>query len=166
MKHTKTANIISAARIPLSLSLLLMPPDSAAFHTVYALCGISDIADGYIARKTGTESEFGSRLDSVADAVFVLSCFIKLLPKCSFKPYIWAWISLIAAAKLTALFIVCACEKKLVMPHTVLNKITGLLLFAFGIICFKINMNAAVIPVCTAASFAAIEELTSLKNHA
>ncbi len=36
--------------------------------------------DGTVARKTGTESEFGSKLDSTADLMFVTVCLLKLLP--------------------------------------------------------------------------------------
>ncbi|MBR2256105.1 MAG: CDP-alcohol phosphatidyltransferase family protein [Blautia sp.] len=38
------------------------------------------MADGIIARKTNTVSEFGSRFDSIADFVFVAVCLIKILP--------------------------------------------------------------------------------------
>lgn len=165
MKHSETANIISAARIPLSLSLLLMSPTGTAFHTVYTLCGLSDIADGCIARRIGTESEFGAKLDSIADTVFVLVCFIKLLPRCNFKAYIWLWIALIAAVKSASIILGYMREKKLVMPHTTANKVTGLLLFAFGLLLFKFDMNCAAIPVCIAASFAAVQELKLQTKH-
>ena len=36
--------------------------------------------DGTIARKTGAVSNFGSRLDTIADFVFMLVCSIKILP--------------------------------------------------------------------------------------
>jgi phosphatidylglycerophosphate synthase len=42
--------------------------------TVISLCGAaSDILDGYIARWTGTSSQFGRWLDSTADITFILS---------------------------------------------------------------------------------------------
>lgn len=165
MAKIGTANIISGARIPLSLSLLLLPPEGSAFCTVYALCGLSDIADGYIARKTGTESELGSKLDSIADAVFVLSCFIKLFPKLSFKPYIRLWIALIAAIKVLSLILAYAKDKKLSLPHTAANKITGLMLFVFGLLLPVYDMGFAAIPICTAASIAALQELILHTKH-
>lgn len=36
--------------------------------------------DGAVARKTGSVSKFGSKLDSVADFVFIVVCLIKILP--------------------------------------------------------------------------------------
>lgn len=164
MKKAGTANIISGARIPLSLSLFLLP-EGAAFHTVYALCGLSDIADGYVARKSGTESEFGSRLDSLADAVFVLVCLIKFFPKLNFKPYIWLWIVLIAAIKLLSLVLGCIRDGKLSVPHTMANKITGLMLFIYGFVFSFVDMSIAAIPICAAASFAAVQELIIRTKH-
>ena len=36
--------------------------------------------DGTVARKTGAGSQFGARLDTVSDFVFVVVCSIKILP--------------------------------------------------------------------------------------
>ncbi len=47
---------------------------------MYIIAGIADMADGAVARRTGTVSEFGSRLDTAADTVFAAVCLIKLLP--------------------------------------------------------------------------------------
>ena len=46
----------------------------------YIYCGISDILDGFIARKTKNESEIGAKLDSVSDIIFVVVAMIKILP--------------------------------------------------------------------------------------
>ena len=53
---------------------------SPAFYSFYIVAGVSDMIDGIVARKTGTASEFGSKLDTVADIVFVAVCLIKMLP--------------------------------------------------------------------------------------
>lgn len=65
------ANIITAVRIVCSIALLFFPGFSPAFYTLYIVAGISDILDGTVARKTGTISEFGSKLDTVADFVLI-----------------------------------------------------------------------------------------------
>ena len=159
------ANIISGARIPLSLSLFLLPTEGIAFRSIYALCGLSDIADGYIARKSGTETELGSKLDSAADAVFVLTCFIKLFPRLSFKPYVWYWIALIAAMKIFSLILAYTKDKKFSIPHTTANKITGLMLFIFGFLIPVYDASFAAVPICAVATFAALQELIINKNH-
>ena len=51
-----TANYITTGRIGLALSLFFVPPLTISFYIVYLLCGLSDMADGFIARKTHTES--------------------------------------------------------------------------------------------------------------
>ena len=56
---------------------------SPAFYSFYIVAGVSDMIDGIVARKTGTASEFGSKLDTVADIVFVAVCLIKMLPAIS-----------------------------------------------------------------------------------
>ena len=74
------ANIITGIRIVLSVLLLFFPAFSPAFFVLYIAAGASDMIDGAVARKTGTVSEFGSRLDTAADIVFAAVCLIKLLP--------------------------------------------------------------------------------------
>ena len=60
------ANIITGSRVAFSLPLLLIPLSSAWFYLLYLFCGITDMIDGTIARKTGTVSQFGARLDTGA----------------------------------------------------------------------------------------------------
>lgn len=73
-------NIISALRIPGAICLLFIDPASVSFWAIYGLCGISDMLDGYLARKLHAESKTGAVLDSVADLCFVACCAIRLLP--------------------------------------------------------------------------------------
>lgn len=70
------ANIVTISRILSSIGLLLCPVFSTVFYIVYLFCGITDMADGTIARKTKSVSELGARLDTVADSVFVAVCFV------------------------------------------------------------------------------------------
>ena len=73
-------NIISALRILGAASLLLFNLQGTAFWVFYGLCGLSDMLDGYLARKLHAESKTGAVLDSVADICFVACCAIRLLP--------------------------------------------------------------------------------------
>ena len=74
------ANVITGIRILVSAALLLCPVFSPIFYAMYLIAGLSDMADGIVARKTNSVSEFGSRFDSIADFVFVAVCLIKILP--------------------------------------------------------------------------------------
>ena len=101
MKLTKhIANIITSCRMLCSMGILVFPAFSPEFYTMYFLCGFSDMIDGTIARKTNTVSEFGSKLDTVADFVFVVVCLIKLLPMIYIPVWLWIWISAIAVIKI------------------------------------------------------------------
>ena len=53
---------------------------SVVFWLIYGFCGISDIADGWLARKLKCVTKTGALLDSVADICFVACCAWKLLP--------------------------------------------------------------------------------------
>ena len=84
------ANIITGSRIVLSLPLLLIPLTSAWFCVIYLLCGLSDMIDGTVARRTNSESEFGARLDTVSDFVFMSVALIKFVPHLHIP--VWLWI--------------------------------------------------------------------------
>ena len=78
MKHI--ANILTSCRIFGSILLLFFPAFSVDFYITYLLCGVSDMIDGTIARKTNSASKFGSQQDTIADFVFVVVSLIKMLP--------------------------------------------------------------------------------------
>ena len=61
-------NIITLLRIAGSLGLLLCDVMGVAYWIIYGLCGISDIADGWLARKLKCVTKTGALLDSVADS--------------------------------------------------------------------------------------------------
>ena len=61
------ANTITFFRIAASIVLLSCPVFSPAFYTLYIAAGLSDMLDGYVARKSNTDSRFGARLDTIAD---------------------------------------------------------------------------------------------------
>lgn len=63
------ANIITSIRIILSIIMFFLFPYPWAFFSLYIIGGLTDVLDGYIARKTNTKSEFGAKLDSIADIV-------------------------------------------------------------------------------------------------
>lgn len=86
------ANIITGIRIVLSVALLFCPALSPRFYALYIAAGFSDMIDGAVARKTGTVSEFGSKLDTIADIVFVAVCLIELLPVLHVPVWLYEWV--------------------------------------------------------------------------
>ena len=93
------ANAISIIRIPASIALLFCRAFSPAFYVFYIAAGLSDMLDGFVARKTDTASKLGARLDTIADFVFVVVCLIKLLPVLRIPAWLYGWIGIIALIK-------------------------------------------------------------------
>ena len=114
--------------------------------------------DGTIARKTNTVSSIGSKLDTIADFVFMAVCAVKLLPKMNIPVWLWIWIAAIAIVKFTNIIWGFIQRKKLVDYHTFLNKTTGLLLFFLPLTLQFIVPTYSFAVVCTIATIAAIQE--------
>ena len=152
------ANIITASRILLSVVLLLLPVLGTGFCITYLLCGVTDMIDGTIARKTGAISEFGARLDTVADFIFLSVSLVKFLPAVSIPQWLWVWIAFVGVVKIGNLIAGFVRTKTLVFLHTVMNKITGFLLFLLPLTFPVIDPKYSIIPVCAVASIAAIQE--------
>ena len=153
------ANIITASRIVLSLPLLFLPLSSAWFYALYLLCGLSDMVDGTVARRMGSASEFGARLDTVSDFVFMIVALIKFVPYLNIPTWLWIWIGVIAMMKLGNATWGFVRTKKLISPHTVLNKVTGLLLLLLPMIISFIEPTYTLPFVCAVATAAAIHEV-------
>ncbi len=114
--------------------------------------------DGTVARKTNTVSAFGTKLDTIADIVFVAVCLIKLLPILDIPVWLWIWIAAIALIKVINMISGYVTQKKWIAPHTVMNKVTGALCFLLPLTLSFIDLKYSAIVVCAAATFAAIQE--------
>ena len=152
------ANIITGSRIVFSLLLLFIPLSSALFYIFYLFCGLTDMIDGTVARKTGVVSNFGAKLDTASDFVFMAVCVVKLFPKINISVWLWIWIAIIAIVKVINIVMGFIRRKKLVALHTFLNKITGLLLFLLPLTLQFILPTYSFAVVCTIATIAAIQE--------
>ena len=152
------ANIITGSRIIFSLTLLVIPLSSAWFYVLYLFCGLTDMIDGAIARKMNAVSSFGSKLDTAADFIFMAVCAVKILPIIYLPVLLWIWIAVIAIIKFANIVFGFIRIKKLVDYHTVLNKITGLLLFLLPLTLQYIESTYSFAIVCIMATIAAIQE--------
>ena len=153
------ANIITGSRIAFSLPLLFIPLSSAWFYVFYLLCGFTDMVDGTVARRTNSASELGARLDTVSDFVFMSVALIKFVPHLHIPVWLWIWIGIIAMIKLGNVVWGFVRTKKLISPHTVLNKVTGLLLFLLPVTISFVDLTYTLPIVCTIATVAAIHEV-------
>ena len=154
----RIADLITAVRILCSAALLFCPAFSLSFYILYLAAGLSDMIDGSVARNTGTASEFGAKLDTAADFVFVAVCLWKLLPGLAVPLWLWIWIALIALIKMVNIISGYVIRKKYVAIHTVMNKVTSILLFILPLTLSVAELKYSAPLVCMAATFAAIQE--------
>ena len=152
------ANVITGIRIAVSVVLLFCPVFSPAFYILYILAGLSDMIDGAVARKTGTVSEFGSKLDTVADIVFAAVCLIKVLPVIDIPIWIYIWIAIITLIKVANIAAGYIRQREFIPVHSMINKMTGGLLFIFPLTLTFIDLRYSASVVCMAATAAAIQE--------
>lgn len=127
MKHLP--NFITSFRFLGTLGLLFFDVGSVAFWVIYFACGLSDMVDGFLARKLHCESKTGALLDSLADLAFVVSSCIKLIPVLALPHWLWSWGAAIVVIKVINQISAIVMYKKFLFPHTIANKATGLLLF-------------------------------------
>ena len=151
-------DLLSMSRIVLCLPLLMVDTMTVPFWVIYLIAGITDMLDGFLARRWGVESKFGARLDSLADIVFVIAVVYKLFPWLKLPTALWMMIGLIALVKIINAVSAYIIRHKIVFLHTKANKLTGFLLF----IAMMAIGQSYFIPVAWAiaciALFAAIQE--------
>jgi len=119
------ANIITGSRTVMAIILFTFKEISTPFLIIYLLCGITDLIDGPIARKTNNTSELGAKLDSLGDTLTYLAMgkvviFIHVI---SVKTAIWFLIPL--TAMLASGFISKIKFHSFILTHTVSSKIFG-----------------------------------------
>ena len=159
------ANVVTVSRIIFSFPLLFIPLSSIWFYVFYLFCGITDMIDGTIARKMGSISNFGAKLDTVADFVFMLVCSIKILPLIHLPLWLWVWIVALAFTKIFNITVVLIRKKKLLSIHSALNKITGAALFLLPLTLSWIETAYGIATVCALATVAVIQEVLLLQKE-
>ena len=152
------ANILTGCRILGSILLLVFPAFSVAFYITYLFCGLSDMIDGTIARKTNSTSKFGSQLDTIADLIFVAASLFKLLPAIHIPGWLWIWGGVIAVIKISNIIWGYVSKKQFISLHTTMNKVTGLLLFLLPLTISFVELKYIAIAVCSIATLSAVQE--------
>ena len=122
-------HLLTGSRFVWSAGLLLFPIDSPLFWALYLLCGVSDMLDGWLARRLHAESVFGARLDSAADLCFALVLLARFLPLLRGHRVLWACCGLVCLLRLAAAVTVRRRFGRWGAFHTLSGKATGALLF-------------------------------------
>ena len=150
--------MITAARIVFAVPLLLFYENKLVFVILYLLVGSTDVLDGYIARRTNTQSRFGAKLDTAADLIFfgVVIAVVFLWTGTELLRYLPLFT---AVALIRGINMLIAARKyhRFVILHTVGNKITGLLLFTAPL--FLLYQQTAFLwPLFVVAFLSSVEE--------
>ena len=75
--------LLRIALVPVLVLFFYLPFDwsNMACVVIYVLAAVTDIADGYIARRTGQTSSFGAFLDPVADKIMDSTALVLLVQR-------------------------------------------------------------------------------------
>lgn len=159
--RTHLANILTSLRIVGAALLLFLRPLSPSFYVVYTLCGVTDVLDGFAARRLHTESALGARLDSIADLALYSVMLLKLLPILwpRLPLLFWRAVGLVLLCRLCSYAVAFGKYRRFASLHTYGNKLTGFLLFFLPyLLCFdKLVVPCCVI--CFVGGAASLEEL-------
>ena len=157
-------NLLSTSRIALCLPLLLVDAMTLPFWVLYLIAGLTDMLDGFLARRWGVESKFGARLDSLADFVFVLTVGYKFFPLLKLPATLWMMIGLIALVKMVNTICSYMVRHRIEYLHTKANKLTGLLLFIGMMAIGQSYFISVAWMIACIALFAAIQEGHYIRN--
>lgn len=125
-------------RIAATVAMVFTEPLSAGFFVLYTFAGVTDVLDGFIARRTHTSSENGARLDSASDLLFYAAMIIRLFPRL-FKMLpkrIWIYAAAAVIIRLGSYLAAFIKYKRFASLHTYMNKLTGAAVFFVPFLCF------------------------------
>lgn len=152
-------NIITITRILISFTLFLVEPLSIEFMGIYFVCGLSDILDGFIARKTGNTSVLGAKLDSLADLVMVAIVIAILLPVIQLPTITYIFMIAITVIRIISVILVRMKFKCFGILHSYGNKATGFLLLLTPILLGVVDILVLTYVIGIFGSLSAVEEL-------
>lgn len=157
-------NLMTALRIVGTVVMACIPPLSAAFYIVYTVCGITDVLDGWFARKFDAGSEFGAKLDSVADLLFYAVMLTRLMPVLwKLLPVgFWCGVGAVLLLRLISYGVAAVKYRRFASQHTWLNKLTGAGVFGVP---YVLELSAAVWYCCTVCVVSALGTVEELLIH-
>lgn len=152
-------NILSVSRIVISILLFFLFDNLYLFASFYVLAGLTDVFDGYIARKCNVQSEMGAKLDSAGDVFFYAAVIAYLwVEQRSFVDSYLLPVIILVALRLLNIVVGLIKYRKPVMLHTLANKASGLLVF-FIPIALWLHLDVVVPFVLFLMIIAPVEEL-------
>lgn len=154
-------NCITTLRIFGTFALIFTKPLSLWFYIIYALTGVTDVLDGFIARKFNLTSKFGALLDSIADLLFYSVMMVMIIPVLLKVIPTAMWYTGVGVLLIRAAAYVTAAIKfhRFASTHSILNKITGGAVFATPFILMFPFANLLLWVVCAIGATSSLREL-------
>ena len=131
MNRKYIPSILTALRMLGAVLLLLTKPLTLPFYLLHIFCGLTDALDGAFARALHASSRLGAQLDSIADLMFYGVMMGKLMPTLleRMPSSVWWLVGAAVFIRLCAYGVAAATQHRFSALHTILNKLTGLLVF-------------------------------------
>lgn len=155
-------NVLSLLRVIAAAGMLWTKPGSTLFFLLYAFCGLSDILDGWIARKWNVVSRRGQVLDSVGDAVFFTVLLYCFLPVFAAEKWAAAWTLGVVFLRVLCLAAGVVRFHAISFLHTHFNKAAGAVLFLSPLLYAIFGFVPAAVLAGSIATLSAVEELLIL----
>lgn len=152
-------DILSVSRMVGAVLLLFTTPLSHLFLIIYGYCCVTDVLDGFLARRSGTEDRTGQVLDSTADIVLTVCLLACLIPFLPWEGWMITWITVIAVIRILSLGIGAARFGQIALLHTYGNKVSAFLRYVAPFILTMVDLGDLMLVLCSVTTVTALEDL-------
>ena len=152
-------DILSLSRVVGAVLLLFTTPLSLLFLAVYGYCCITDVLDGFLARRSRSENRQGQILDSTADIVLTVCLLACLIPFLPWEGWMITWIAIIAVIRIISLGIGSMRFGQIALLHTYGNKISAFLRYLAPFLLAFVDLTPMMIVLCTITTLTSLEDL-------
>lgn len=161
MSVAQIPNIVTSLRIAGTFGLIFTSELDIWFYVLYIFTGITDVLDGFLARRLKVTSEFGARLDSVSDLFFYVTILCKVFQKLRevLHPAIWIGAGAYLVLRVVAYIVAAVKFHKLASLHTHLNKIGVFLVFLVPLLIHTPIIGWLCAIIATVGIIATLQEL-------
>ena len=151
------ANVITVSRIVCAIILFFFQDVNGAFLAIYAYCGVSDLIDGPIARKTNSTSNLGALLDTIGDVATYVALAKILLSKHLVPPWAVIWYVAAAVGILSGGLVAVARFRRFFVIHSLFGKIMGFFAFMMPFAYYADLLIPCFVAICSSATVSAAE---------
>ena len=152
-------DILSLSRVVGAVLLLFTTPLSLLFLAVYGYCCITDVLDGFLARRSRSENRQGQILDSTADIVLTVCLLACLIPFLPWEGWMITWIAIIAVIRIISLGIGSMRFGQIALLHTYGNKISAFLRYLAPFLLAFVDLASMMVLLCTITTLTSLEDL-------